>query len=219
MVNVIFDSRTRNKAAYPYATDCDTEFPIFKAQKLKIERCILLNSFYNVRDTVISQDNNDIYVKSGYYSGTELADYLKSSLTDIDISYSYTTFKFTFKYTGVNASTQVDFRGLSKVLGLPNPSGQFMVNVPHTFDIAQLQGTTFYIVEIENLSRLSYGTLQNNTFIIPNNQAIGNVISEELNVEFDIPGRQLSHLRVKLYDEDKNLIHSKIEWMFEGTAQ
>ncbi len=211
---VYFDSRKRDKNIFPYATDCETYFNMITADKLYVDKVILLNSFYNIPETTINQDGNDLQIIAGYYSGDEFASYLQTLFISIEVSYSYTTFKFSFHNIGMTTTTITVKDDLKKILGFSGYYSVLASDWTATYDLAQLQGSSFYIIEIENLIRDIKGTIQPNSLIVPNSESVGNIITEDTNAIFTVPGKNLNKLRVKLYDEDKNLIHSKIEWLF-----
>ncbi len=219
MTNIIFNSRSRNTSSYPYSTDCNIQFVNVNGYKLNVRRVIMLNSYYNIpTNSHLEQYNFDVDVPAGYYSGSALASILQSLLADVIVTYSYQTLKLSFKYTGVNPDAGLSCGTLQRQLGfltlLPPNDGNFY-EAP---DIAQLNGTTYYTVEIENLQRNLIGMNRSNVFVVPNNKLIGETIVQEFEKEdivFMLTSNNLNNLRVKIYDDVGQLIQSKIEWLIE----
>lgn len=216
---IFFRSNDRNKVAYPYSSDCEINFVNIECQKIQVKNVVMLNSYYNITSNFNSFtfDASPITIPVGYYSGSALATKIQSLISDMTVTYDYSTFKFTFTKITSSHDFVVD-ELLAKVLGTTT---SFTVSTSYEGDIAQLQGTAYYMIEIENLNRKIYGTTRSNRFVVPNDENIGEIIfydMELLNVEFIVPGGNLSKLRVKIYDDEGNLIQSKIEWFFECIA-
>lgn len=212
---IFFRSNDRDTNIYPYASDCEISFSNIECQKVKLQNVILLNSYYNITSNfnTFTFDGNSKAIPVGYYSGSSLASKIQSLLTDMTVSYDYTTFKFTFTKI-LSSHTFVLPKLLAKVLGT---STSFTVSTSYVGDIAQLQGTSYYLIEVEGLDRKIFGTSRSNRFIVPNKGLIGEVIYHEPRypVILNVPTGNISKLKVKIYDDEYNLIQSKIEWFFE----
>ncbi len=218
MTNILFNSRNRNTSAYPYSTDCDIKFVNIVGSKLNVRRVIMLNSFYNIpTSSKLLQYGGDINIPAGYYSGSSLASTIQTLLANVTVTYSYQTLKFSWEYTGANPDAGLACGTLQRQLGfttlLPPPGPPY-----ESPDIAQLNGTTYYTIEIENLQRKCFGLFRSNVFVVPNNKLIGETIVHEFKkdeIVYTLTNSNLNNLRIKIYDDEGNLIHSKIEWLIE----